>query len=321
MLSVVMLAIGLVILVFAGDYLVRGAVSLAEQLGISPLIIGLTIVAFGTSAPELFVSVQAALDEGPGIALGNVIGSNTANILLVLGAPAIIAPLAISAKGMRASLAIMMALSFGLIWFMYTDLKITHTEGGILFAGIVGYLIYQFFKAKRISRSVKGQRADEQELEDFDDMPESTSDYKKIALFLIVGIIGLPLGAYFTVEGAEEIARSLDISEAIIGVTIVAIGTSLPELVTSVMAAIRKSGGVALGNVVGSNIFNIGLIMGTTALIHPLDVDPHLLNFDIPVMMVASIVLIILAVLARPLATWGGGLMLVGYTAYIASSF
>lgn len=321
MLSVVMLAIGLIVLVFAGDYLVRGAVSLAEQLGISPLIIGLTIVAFGTSAPELFVSVQAALDEAPGIALGNVIGSNTANILLVLGAPAIIAPLAISAKGMRSSLAIMMVLSFALIWFMYSGLEITHFEGGILFAGIVGYLTYQFFKAKRISRSVKGQRADEEHLEDFDDMPESTSDVKKIALFLVIGIIGLPLGAYFTVESAEEIARSLDISEAIIGVTIVAIGTSLPELVTSVMAAIRKSGGVALGNVVGSNIFNIGLIMGTTALIHPLDVDPHLLNFDIPVMMIASVLLIILAVLARPLATWGGGLMLVGYTAYIVSSF
>lgn len=310
--SFLILAIGLVVLVFAGDYLVRGAVSLAERLNISPLIIGLTIVAFGTSAPELFVSLQAALDEAPGIALGNVIGSNTANVLLVLGAPAVIAPLVITAKGLRGSLIYMMVLTFAFIYFMWTDALITHLEGGILFAGIISYLVWQFIKAKRQNASAD---------DEIDDMPESTSDTKKIVLFLIIGIIGLPLGAYMTVEGAEEIARAFNVSEAVIGVTIVAIGTSLPELVTSVMAAIRRSGGVALGNVVGSNIFNIGLIMGSTALIHPLAVDPHLLNIDVPVMVGASLLVVLLAVVSRPINKFGGLLMLATYTAYIVLSF
>lgn len=312
MLDFVMLAAGLVVLVFGGDYLVRGAVSLAERLNISPMIIGLTIVAFGTSAPELFVSLQAALDGSPGIALGNVIGSNTANILLVLGAPAIIAPLIITSKGLRSSLAYMMGLTFALIWFMYTDGWITHLEGLILVITLITYLGWQLYRA---ARQKNGNSAD------LEDMPESTSDMKKIALFLIIGIIGLPIGAYLTVEAATSIARTFSVSEAVIGVTVVAIGTSLPELVTSVMAAIRRSTGVALGNVVGSNIFNIGLILGSTALIHPLDVDPHLLNIDIPVMVFSSLLLVLLAVLAKPLQTWGGALMLIGYTAYISLSF
>lgn len=311
-----MLAAGLVVLVFGGDYLVRGAVSLAERLNISPLIIGLTIVAFGTSAPELFVSIQAALGEAPGIALGNVIGSNTANVLLVLGAPAIIAPLAITAKGIRGSLAYMMAFTFGLIWFMYTDARVSHLEGLILFSGLISYLVWQLIKAKR----QRAAAADEAE-DEIGDMPESTSDTKKIALFLIIGIIGLPIGAYLTVDAATAIARTFNVSEAVIGVTIVAIGTSLPELVTSVMAAIRRSGGVALGNVVGSNIFNIGLILGSTALIHPLDVDPHLMQVDVGMMVFASILLVALAIIAKPVQRWFGLLMLGTYTAYIILSF
>lgn len=314
MLDFVMLAAGLVVLVFGGDYLVRGAVSLAERLNISPMIIGLTIVAFGTSAPELFVSLQAAMDEAPGIALGNVIGSNTANVLLVLGAPAIIAPLAISAKGIRGSLVYMMAFTFGLIWFMYTGARVSHLEGLILFSGLLSYLAWQLVKAKR-------QRAQNNVADEDDDMPESTSDTKKIALFLIIGIIGLPIGAFLTVEAATSIARTFSVSEAVIGVTVVAIGTSLPELVTSVMAAIRRSGGVALGNVVGSNIFNIGLIVGSTALIHPLDVDPHLMEIDVEMMVYASVLLIILAILAKPVQRWFGILMLGTYTAYIVLSF
>lgn len=319
--SFVILAIGLVVLIFAGDYLVRGAVSLAERLHISPLIIGLTIVAFGTSAPELFVSVQAALDEAPGIALGNVVGSNTANVLLVLGAPAVISTLAITAKGIRGSLIFMMSFMVGLIYFMWTGDRVTHLEGAVLLAGILGYLAFQFIKAKRIRASVKGANEVEDQLDDFDDMPEVTTDTKKIALFLLIGIIGLPIGAYLTVEGAEDIARAFNVSEAVIGVTIVAIGTSLPELVTSVMAAIRKSGGVALGNVVGSNIFNVGLILGITGLIHPLDVDPHLMAVDVWVMLAASLLLVLLAVLNRPINKLGGILMLGAYITYIVMSF
>lgn len=315
MLSFISLAIGLVVLVFAGDYLVRGAVSLAERLEISPVIIGLTIVAFGTSAPELFVSLQAALDGSPGIALGNVIGSNTANVLLVLGAPAIIAPLAISSKGLRGSLSYMMGFTLFLIIFMYSDDRVSHLEGLALFIGLLTYLFWQIYKAKCQKADAKNGAAVP------DDIPESTSDTKKIILFLTIGVIGLPLGAYFTVEGAEDIARAFNVSDAVIGVTVVAIGTSLPELVTSVMAAFRRSGGVALGNVIGSNVFNIGLIMGLTALIHPLDVDPHLMSIDIPMMVIATLLVVLLAYLHRPINRLGGILMLGAYITYIIIAF
>lgn len=317
MLDFLILAAGLVVLVFGGDYLVRGAVSLAERLNISPIIIGLTIVALGTSAPELFVSVHAALGDAPGIALGNVIGSNTANVLLVLGAPAIIAPLAITAHGIRSSLAIMMAFTIGLIWFMYTDARVSHLEGLILLIGLMSYLIWQFIKVKQQRKAA----ANAEPVVAEDDMPASTSDTNKIALFLIIGVIGLPVGAYLTVEAATSIARTFNVSEAVIGVTVVAIGTSLPELVTTVMAAIRKSGGVALGNVVGSNIFNIGLIIGSTALIQPLAVDPHLMTIDVEMMVYASVLLVVLAILAKPIQRWGGLLMLGTYAAYVVLAF
>lgn len=316
MFDFVILAAGLVVLVFAGDYLVRGAVSLAEKLDISPLIIGLTIVAFGTSAPELFVSLQAAFDGSPGIALGNVVGSNIANVLLVLGAPALIALMPITANDLRASLSFMIVLTIALVVFMATDLRVTHIEGGLLFAGILSYLGWQIYRAKCERSDAKQALA-----EDDDDMPETTRDIKKIALFLLLGLIGLPLGAYLTVEGAEEIARTFGVSEAVIGVTIVAFGTSLPELVTSVMAAIRRTGSVAIGNVIGSNVFNIGLIVGLTGLFVPLDVDPHLMRIDIPMMVIATLLLIALAFWARPMNKIGGALMVGAYIAYIFITF
>lgn len=315
MFNFLILAAGLLALVFAGDYLVRGAVSLAEKLEISPLIIGLTIVAFGTSAPELFVSLQAAFDDSPGIALGNVVGSNIANVLLVLGAPALIAFMAINAKNLRASLSFMIVLTIAMVIFMATDLRVTHIEGGLLFAGILSYLGWQIYKAK-CERSDSKDSAPDHSLMD-EDMPESTSDIKKIIFFLLIGLIGLPFGAHLTVEGAENIARTFGVTEAVIGVTVVAFGTSLPELVTSVMAAIRRTGAVAIGNVIGSNVFNIGLIVGLTGLIVPLDVDPHLMRIDIPMMIFATLLLTALAFWARPINRLGGALMVGAYVAYI----
>ena len=276
MFSFAILIAGLVLLLFAGDYLVRGAVALAEKLGISPLIIGLTIVAFGTSAPELFVSLEAAFDNAPGIAIGNVVGSNIANVLLVLGAPALIKPVGCKEDGLRFSLVVMCIMT-GVFMAIMTTGWLSHIDGMILFCMLGVFLVWQFRNARKSRKQqLFGDYHDE-----IDELPTENS---RIVAYLLFGLIGLPLGASLTVNGAVDIARTLGVSEAVIGLTIVAIGTSLPELVTSVMAAWRGSGAVAIGNVVGSNIFNIGAILGITSMVHPLLVPARIVYLDMWIM-------------------------------------
>ena len=312
--AILMLIAGLVLLVFAGDYLVRGAVGLAENLGISPLIIGLTIVALGTSLPELFVSVQAAFAGAPGLAIGNVVGSNTANILMVLGAPALIAAVSTTEDGLKRSMAVMLIVT-GVAVFVMQDGFISRLDGAVLFAILVAFLVSQFMQARAESANDDddGRAALDEEV------GEPPHDAFRIALYILGGLIALPIAANLTVSGASDIARSFGVSETVIGLTIVAIGTSLPELATSVMAAIRKSAGVAIGNVVGSNIFNLAGILGLTALIIPLGVPP--VGFDLIVMGAVSVLLVALALakinINRPL----GALMIVGYGIYLWSVF
>lgn len=312
MLSILTLIAGLVVLVFAGDYLVRGAVALAEKLCIDPLIIGLTIVAFGTSAPELFVSLQAAFDGVSGIAIGNVVGSNIANVLLVLGAPALLMTINCREDGIGKSLAVMIGMTVALMAMMAFG-SLSRLDGAILLSMIVVYLGWQI----RTARSGGAV-----EVHDYhDDVPEVPQETWKTALFIVGGLIGLPIGAWLTVEGASHLARILGASETVIGLTIVAIGTSLPELVTSVMAAWRKSAAVAIGNVVGSNIFNMGLILGGTAVILPLDVDSRIVSIDMWVMLAASLLVVALAHWNVPIKKLGGAAMLAVFAAYILSVF
>lgn len=308
--SFVVLAAGLALLVFAGDYLVKGAVGLAENFGISPLVIGLTVVAFGTSAPELFVSVQAALAGRSGIAVGNVVGSNIANVLLVLGIPALIAPVVATQPGIRRNMTFMLVLTAVSLW-LFSNGMIGRLEGVALFLGICGFITWQVVTA------IRDNGASDHDLRD--DIGESPHEGPRIAAYLLGGLVGLPLAAHLTVTGASDIAEAFGVSDVVIGLTIVAIGTSLPELATTLIAALRKSGAVALGNVVGSNIFNLAGILGITAMIMPVAVDDRIVRVDMWVMLATTLLLAVLAYARISAGRWFGIAMLVVFVGYMYS--
>lgn len=314
MLDFLLLAIGLIMLVIGGDLLVKGAVGLAEKLAISPLIIGLTIVAFGTSAPELFISVQASLENAPGIAIGNVIGSNIANVLLVIGMPALIAASRCDDAGIGRNMLVMLGISLVFIGMLF-DGDLSRLDGAILVA-LLGLFIYDQI------RSARKQRANGTELESYEDEVGSIpSSPWIIAGTLIVGIVLLPTGAELTVNAASNIARDWNVSDAVIGLTIVAIGTSLPELATSMMAVVRGNSSLAIGNVVGSNIFNICLIMGVATLVKPMEVNPQFFKLDVWMMLACAIVLAVLAHWKLKIGKRVGVAMLTAYALYIGSAF
>jgi cation:H+ antiporter len=303
--------LGLIILLLAGDALVKGAVNLSLRLGVPALIVSLTIVAFGTSAPELLISVKAALDGVPGIALGNVIGSNTANVLLVLGIPALIAVMHTSAHDTRSSYRQMLVgtvLFIALAWRGVFDLW----AGIVLLAGLVVMLWSAFRAAQDHMRA--GQADPElEEPEGADpDMPGW-----RIAIYLALGLVGLPLGADLLVDSATEIAQMFGVPDTVIGLTLVALGTSLPELATTVMAAIRRQADVAIGNVIGSNMFNLLGIIGIASLIAPMPVDPALLRFDLWVMLAASVLLVPFVFFGRDVTRIWGVALTALYVAYV----
>lgn len=277
-------AVGLVILLLAGDSLVKGAVNLSLRLGVPALIVSLTVVAFGTSAPELLIAIQAILDDVPGLALGNVVGSNTANVLLVLGVPALLAIMHTSECDTRSSYLQMIAATALFIVMCFIG-PFTWITGLILLAALVAMLTHA---ARAANKHRKANADDEEEVEGAD----PNLGWPKIALFLALGIIGLPLGAKLLIDGATNIALTFGISETVIGLTLVAIGTSLPELATTVMAALRRQADVALGNVIGSNMFNLLGIMGVASLVGTIPVDPQFLTFDLWIMLLASLMLI-----------------------------
>ena len=301
-------AVGLVLLVLAGDTLVRGAVNLALRLGIPALIVSLTIVAFGTSAPELLISIKALLDGAPGLALGNVVGSNTANVLLVLGVPALFAGLRTAHCDTRKSYAVMLGVTLVFIGIAMTG-SFDFTKGLILLALLALVLGDQARDALAHRRA-----QEDDEIEGVDpDMPGW-----KIALFLLLGLAGLPLGADLLVDGALSIAERFGVSDSAIGLTLVALGTSLPELATTVMAAIRKQADVALGNVIGSNIFNLLAIIGIASLVGEIPVGAEFLTFDLWVMLGASLLLAPFVYSKRLNLTkrWGFALTM-AYLAYV----
>lgn len=307
------LAAGLVVLLLCGDLLVRGAAGLAERAGLSPLVIALTVVALGTSMPELVVSVSAALQGSPDIALGNVVGSNIANILLVLGVPAMLYPIACSHHALRLNTAFMLAASGMLIVFCLVG-PLTRGEGQLLLVALAGYLVWSARDAKRHPADAIEQTTET--ITKVEHMPRLT-----IAGFILVGCIGLPIGAHLVVEGGTTMARSFGVSDAVIALTLIAVGTSLPELATSLMAAIRKRHDVAIGNVIGSNIINILAILGVTSLIMPLPVAPNFLRLDLWVMLLAAFA-IVPTVLARGSITrTKGAVFVAAYIAYVYAIF
>ncbi|MDO7608608.1 MAG: calcium/sodium antiporter [Loktanella sp.] len=301
MLTYIMLAGGLLGLFLGGDWLVRGASQIAARFNVPPLIIGLTIVGFGTSTPELLVSLQAAFDGLPGISIGNVVGSNTANILLILGVAGIIAPPIADFMNMRRDLFWMLGAAL-VIPVIIASGYVGRIEGAALITGLIIYLGLSF----------RAMRNDPTEA-----LP-SDVNLLHAAGFTIAGLIAVMVGAKYLVESATIIARHLGVSEAMIGLSIVAIGTSLPELATTVAAAIKGEREIALGNIIGSNIFNILAILGLTGLIIPIPVDTRFMSFDVPVMICATLLILGLIYVRGEISRIAGGLMILAYIGYIA---
>ncbi len=296
------ISLGLLGLFFGGEALVRGSVGIARRMSISPLLIGLTVVGFGTSTPELLVSVDAAWRGVPDIALGNVIGSNIANILLIVGLSAVVWPIKVMGDTLRRDTAVMMAAGLALVP-LFAMGQMGRMSGVLLVAGLAAYLVWAY-------RQSGGAAPEEL------DQPAPAS-VAVSGLWVVGGLIALMIGARLLVDGAVSIARGYGISEAFIGLTIVAVGTSLPELATSLIAAFRRQSEIAIGNIVGSNIFNVLGILGLTAVIAPVPVAPRFLSFDLPILIAVSLVLTLL-LLTRPVIGRGVGIaMMLAYVAYV----
>ncbi len=267
--SIALILIGFVLLVVGGEFLVRSSVGLSFKLNLSKLIIGMTVVSFATSAPELLVSLKAALEGSPDLALGNVIGSNIANIALVLGVTAVIAPLTVDKDFYKMNWPAMMLLSFMLFFFLMNDGLLSRVEGVILFSFLVIFIVIMIAKARK-NKTV--------EVEDVDETLQKVG-YPKIFLWLAIGATALYFGSDWLVQGAKEIAQKNGISEGVIGATVIAIGTSVPELAASVIAALKGEKALSLGNLIGSNIFNIGSVLGLTSIITPIRVSNTINEF------------------------------------------
>ncbi|MFK7792268.1 MAG: calcium/sodium antiporter [Devosiaceae bacterium] len=311
MLDYLILLVGLAGLVIAGDALVRGAVGLAERFGIPPLIIGLTIVALGTSAPELMVSIQAAFEGAPDIAIGNVVGSNIANVLLVLGVPALIAATPCDQMGLKRSTLFMLGASVLFAVFAFGGQLVLWQ--GLVFLALLALFLYGSYLSAR-KASANGGPVDIETIDGVEGVPHSL--WAALGFFA-VGVIGLPFAAHATVESASSIARSLGVSEVIIGLTIIAIGTSLPELVTTVMAALKGQADVGVGNVIGSNVFNILFILGATSSITSIPIAQQILQFDIWVMLASSALLLPLVLMKITIGKKIGLAFLALYAIYL----
>ncbi|MCY7312498.1 MAG: calcium/sodium antiporter [Pseudoxanthomonas sp.] len=303
--TIVLLIAGLVLLVAGAELMVRGASRLALGLGISPLLVGLTVMAYGTSAPELAISVGAALNGQPDIALGNVIGSNIANVLLILGISAIVAPLVVSRQLVWLDVPIMVGVSI-LVMVLAWDGQLSRGSGVALLAGAVAYTLLQIYMARR-------------ELPAGSDPPEKfhTPLWKNL-LLLAVGLALLVMGARWLVGSAVTIAQALGVSELVIGLTVVAVGTSLPELATSVVAAMRGERDIAVGNIVGSNLFNLLMVLGAAVALSPggMAVSAAAVNFDFPVMTAVAVACLPIFFTGHCIQRWEGALFLGYYVAY-----
>lgn len=299
---------GLALLAIGAEGLVRGSSSVALRMGITPLVVGLTIVAFGTGSPELVVSVGSALNNNSGLALGNVIGSNISNIALILGIAAVIKPLSVRAEIVRRETPIMIVIT-GLLWLLLYDGELSRFDGAILTIGAFAYTFLTYYLSKQ-----KQKKEVEEEFEEAYEQPKG-SVWKDV-VFIITGLALLILGAHFLLEGAVTIAKYFGLSEVVIGLTIVAIGTSLPELATSAIAAKKGEADVALGNAIGSNVLNILAVLGITALIQPISLA-GVRTLDLGVMFGSAILLNVLLGRNFVLDRIEGALLLIGYFVYI----
>ncbi|WP_339896407.1 calcium/sodium antiporter [uncultured Algibacter sp.] len=302
--SILWVILGFILLVVGGEFLVRSSVALSFKFNISKMVIGMTVVSFATSAPELLVSLQAALSGSPAIAINNVVGSNIANIGLVLGITAMVGSIAVDKSFYKLNWPVMMVFSIVLYYFLKNDNVLTAIEGGILFTGLITFLFLLIRNTKKDSV-----------VEDVDDALSTVSNFK-IGLWLLIGAVALYFGSEWLVFGAKEIAMAVGVSDAVIGVSLIAIGTSVPELAASVIAAAKQEKAISLGNLIGSNIFNIGSVLGLTAMVTPIRVtEPQILSSDIFWMLGFSAVLIPLIFLPKrfQISRVKGFFLVIGY--------
>ncbi|MEE3225701.1 MAG: calcium/sodium antiporter [Bacteroidota bacterium] len=314
--SIVYVLIGLMLLVVGGEFLVRASVGLSFKLNLSKMVIGLTVVSFATSAPELLVSLQAALDGSPDIALGNVIGSNIANIALVLGLTAISSTLGIDRNFFKFNWPVMVLFSLGLYLALVNDAMISALEGFILFFALIAYLVLLIRRAKNARPTEEGQN-------DEIDAGLSKTSYFKIVVWLLIGGSALYFGSELLVMGAKDLAKSVGVSDYAISVTVIAIGTSVPELAASIIAAMKKEKAISLGNLIGSNIFNIASVLGLTSMITPIRVlDDSILN-NMFWLLGFAVVLLPLGYLPLKLELnrWKGFILFAAYCVFIGLAF
>lgn len=307
-----LVVIGLAALVVGGDFLVKGAVGIAARARLSKLVIGMTVVSFGTSAPELLVSIKAALADAPEIAIGNVVGSNIANIALVLGLTVLIFPMPVGQNTIKYDWP-MMALASGLFYVFALDLKLDRWEGLVLFLLLIGFVVFLIWNSRKNSKRMDASV-------DLD-IPIVNINVWKYLGFVVIGLVGLYFGAQWLIGGATELALSWGISQRIIGITIVAFGTSVPELVTSVMAAYRREADISVGNLIGSNIFNIMTVLGITAMIKPIPISLETINWDVIWMIAITLVLLPMMLFRRRIGRVSGVLLVATYVTYILLLF
>lgn len=305
-----MLIAGFALLLGGGELLVRGAVKLAERFHISPMVVGLTIVSFGTSAPELLVSVQAALDGHPDIAIGNVIGSNIANLALVLGCTALILPIPVTRNTIRIDWPVMMIATL-LFFAVGYDLEITRIEGVGLFTFLILYISFLFYQSRNDSKAIR------QELAERDEKMTTKGSVLVDVLLILAGCFGLVFGSDLLVKGATELAMAMGVSEHVIAVTVVAFGTSVPELATSIVAALRKELDISVGNLIGSNIFNILAVLGVTSMVKDIPVNQGVMDSDIYWVIAVTVLVLLLSIHKYLIHRWKGLLLLLFYITYI----
>lgn len=315
MANIVFIVIGVALLTFGGEALIRGSLAAARRLGISPLLSGLIIVGFGTSAPELVVSVDAAINARPDIALGNVVGSNIGNILLILGICALITPLAVQPRALRRDAVTVVGASL-LFLFLIDGKALGRSDAVIFLLVLVAYLVWAYWSER--FHAAPAAEVHKAEAEELSALPMSAAG---TVTMVIIGLLLLITGSQVLLMGAVGIAQYLGVSEALIGLTLVAVGTSLPELSISVIAALRQHADVAVGNVLGSNIFNLLGILGVSALLQPLPAHERIIQFDQWVMLGSSILLLLFLYTGRRLSRLEGGILLFGYLLYVGLSF
>ncbi|MCS4504340.1 Inner membrane protein YrbG [wastewater metagenome] len=303
---------GIVLLALGGEFVVRGALALARRTGVSPLLAGLVIVGFGTSAPEFTVSLDAALQARPDIALANVVGSNIANVLLILGICALLAPLATSRRALWRDGVGMLAASLALPVLLLGG-GIGRGDGAVLVLALLGYLAWAY-----VAETYHGAASAAVHRDEAASVPALRGGRGRALVALIGGLALLVGGARLLVISAIALARALDVPEAVIGLTVVAVGTSLPEFAVSLLATLRGQADVAVGNILGSNLFNLLGILGVTALIHPLSAAPRILAVDQWVMIAAAVAVVAFLATRLGLARWEGALLLAGYAVYVS---